>query len=187
MKSLIYFFSISISIMMLACTNQKNSDDNTDDTDEVHDKYSALVAIVSQKIDLYQLYNVNHKKKCSYQLEPGVYPIGCKEDDFWSIVIGHDGGYIKIKDCKVETWTADEGHGYVLPNCEWGSQNIPVRIKPDNNAEIIDSITFEKSIGEPCLGRENGWFKIEINKKTGYVNENEAEWCVHVFNGGTTR
>ena len=84
MKSLIYFFSISISIMMLACTNQKNSDDNTDDTDEVHDKYSALVAIVSQEIDLYQLYNVNHKKKCSYQLKPGVYPIGRKEDDFWS-------------------------------------------------------------------------------------------------------
>ncbi len=28
----------------------------------------------------------------------------------------------------------------------------------------------------PCLGKVNGWYKIRINGKVGYVREDLAEW-----------
>ena len=90
------------------------------------------------------------------------------QDDFTVPVSGH----------RVVTYSAEAGQGVVYRN-QSRTGNINVRNKPSLNGAVIAKIADSRGYVPatyPCLGKTNGWYKIRINGKVGYVREDMAEW-----------
>lgn len=81
---------------------------------------------------------------------------------------------------KVVTFSAANGQGIVYRNQD-RSGNINVRKGPGTNYPVVAKIVDNVALGYvpdtyPCLGKVNGWYKIRINGKVGYVREDMACW-----------
>jgi hypothetical protein len=78
---------------------------------------------------------------------------------------------------RVVTFSAAAGQGIVYRNQEL-SGNINVRSAARHNARVIAKIPEPEGVPDvyPCLGKKNGYFKIRINGKVGYVREDVACW-----------
>lgn len=78
---------------------------------------------------------------------------------------------------KVVTFSAVNGQGVVYRN-QYRTGNINVRKGPGTNFGVVAKIPELDGVPEtfPCLGKVNGWYKIRINGKVGYVREDMAEW-----------
>ena len=76
---------------------------------------------------------------------------------------------------RVVTYSADKGQGIVYPQ---NSANINVRKSPSVKAAVIAKIPEFEDLPEPydCLGKVNGWYKIKIDGKIGYVRANLMRW-----------
>lgn len=77
---------------------------------------------------------------------------------------------------KVVTFYAEKGQGVVW-NITSGAVNV--RSIPSTAGKIVGKIIDEEGcVPETfnCLGKENGWYKIKINGKTGYVRQDLMEW-----------
>lgn len=76
----------------------------------------------------------------------------------------------------VELINAADGKG-ILTLKEPGT--MPVFADPDTSSAVIGTMVHEEGyIPEVyrCLGYKNGWFKLEVNGQTGYVEEASAKW-----------
>lgn len=131
----------------------------------------ARVAIVDQKV----------KGEC-FDVEPGAYPINQSKGKFYIIGVGQDEDKILKSQCRVETWTAEDGHGniYVSSKVKGG---IDVRQSATDDAAVIDRLpaTEEGDIPESyeCMGKTGGWYKISVGEKTGYVKADDVIWLIN--------
>ena len=81
---------------------------------------------------------------------------------------------------RVVTYSAAAGQGIVYRNQE-RKGNINVRKGPSTKTAIVAKIADNNIEGYvpdcyPCLGKVNGWYKISIDGKVGYVRQDLAEW-----------
>ena len=78
---------------------------------------------------------------------------------------------------RVVTFSADKGQGIVYRD-QTRSGNINVRKGPSTNTAVIAKIPENDGIPDvfDCLGKTNGWYKIRINGKVGYVKADLMEW-----------
>lgn len=78
---------------------------------------------------------------------------------------------------KVVTFSAVNGQGIVYRN-QSRTGNINVRRGPGTNHPVVAKIPEFDGVPDtyPCLGKSNGWYKIRINGKVGYVREDMACW-----------
>lgn len=70
--------------------------------------------------------------------------------------------------------SAENGQGYLDYD-----KNVIVRQKPSISSKPVGQIEYwEGDINDPipCLGYENGWYKVKVNGKIGYVSEDDVDW-----------
>ena len=79
--------------------------------------------------------------------------------------------------CKVKKELGRGGQGIVYRNQEKNG-NINVRRDAFRNSTVIAQIPEFDGVPDtyPCLGVKNGYYKIRINEKEGYVRMDMAEW-----------
>ncbi|MBR5170777.1 MAG: SH3 domain-containing protein [Muribaculaceae bacterium] len=84
---------------------------------------------------------------------------------------------VPMKGLKVVTFSAKNGQGVVYRD-QTRKGNINVRKGPSTNTAVVAKIPEYDGVPEtfPCLGKVNGWYKIRIHGKVGYVREDLAEW-----------
>ena len=90
-----------------------------------------------------------------------------EQDDFEVPKAGH----------KVVTYSAENGQGVLFRNTE-KTGNFNVRQQPNTKATVVARIPEDD--GAPttygCLGKVNGWYKIRVNGKIGYIREDLMWW-----------
>ena len=77
---------------------------------------------------------------------------------------------------KVVTYSAAKGQGVVFHDQIHG--DINVRKSPTTDSDVVTQI--EKPDGVPdcydCLGKVNGWYKVNVNGIIGYVRGDLVDW-----------
>ena len=85
---------------------------------------------------------------------------------------------------RVEIWTPEKGKGFVVRR-DGVKGNINVRKGPSTKTAVVAQITEEDSMKEypdfafDCLGKRNGWYKIRIKGKVGYVRQDLVSWAAY--------
>lgn len=77
---------------------------------------------------------------------------------------------------KIVTYSAENGEGVI--RCK-NPGKVNLRDIPSGQGKIIGKLFYEDGdipTTYPCLGKEKGWYKTEINGKTGYVRADLVEW-----------
>ena len=97
----------------------------------------------------------------------------------YSITV-QDSGTVPKKGHRVVTFSAAKGQGIVYRNQSL-TGNINVRKGPSTQTKVVAKIEDNSVSGYlpetyPCLGKKNGWYKIRIEGKVGYVREDLVEW-----------
>ena len=87
---------------------------------------------------------------------------------------------IPIKGHSVVTFSATDGQGSVYRNQKI-TGNINVRKRPTTESPVVAKIADNSISGYvpecyECLGKINGWYKIRIDGKFGYVRSDLVEW-----------
>lgn len=87
---------------------------------------------------------------------------------------------VPIKGNRVVTFNAKDGQGVVYRD-QNRTGNINVRKKPSTDAPIVAKIADNSITGNvpdcyDCLGKVNGWYKIRIDGKIGFVRSDLVEW-----------
>ena len=88
-----------------------------------------------------------------------------------------DTATVPKKGHKVVTFYAAKGQGIVFRD-QSRTGNINVRKGPSTNTAVIAKIPENDGVPDvfDCLGKTNGWYKISINGKVGYVRADLMEW-----------
>ena len=81
---------------------------------------------------------------------------------------------------RVVTFSAAKGQGVVYYN-QSHTGNLNVRKSPTTNSPVLTQIIDPAPMGYVpdcynCLGKVNGWYKVKVNGKTGYVRGDLLEW-----------
>jgi len=79
---------------------------------------------------------------------------------------------------RVVTYSAARGQGIVYYN-QSHTGNLNVRQRPTKSSPVVTQIPDPKDyIPEcyDCLGKVNGWYKVRVNGKVGYVRGDLLEW-----------
>ena len=79
---------------------------------------------------------------------------------------------------RVVTYSADKGQGIIYRHPD-RSGNINVRKGPSIKSAVVAKIPDPgHNLPDPydCLGKVNGWYKIKIDGKIGYVREDLVCW-----------
>lgn len=79
-------------------------------------------------------------------------------------------------DAEVQTWYASDGKGVVYLK-EEGSR--PLFAAPDSSSETVGELMYESGYCPAtcrCLGFQDGWFTIETDGATGYIEEKYVTW-----------
>ena len=87
---------------------------------------------------------------------------------------------VPIKENRVVIFNAKDGQGVVYRD-QSRTGNINVRKKPSTDAPIVAKIADNTITGNvpdcyDCLGKVNGWYKIRIDGKIGFVRSDLVEW-----------
>lgn len=88
------------------------------------------------------------------------------QDEGWETKKGH----------KVVIYSAVKGQGIIYPK-NFGTVNISQ--SPTISSPVIAKVIYgEGFVPEvyDCLGLTNGWFKIKVNGRIGYVKAENMEW-----------
>ena len=79
---------------------------------------------------------------------------------------------------RVVTYSADKGQGIIYRHPD-RSGNINVRKRPSTKSDVVAKIPdpgYDLPDPYDCLGKVNGWYKIKIDGKIGYVREDLVCW-----------
>ena len=85
---------------------------------------------------------------------------------------------------KVEVWTPEKGKGFVYRK-DGVKGNINVRKGPGTKYPVVAQMTEEDDLKDypdnvcDCLGKKNGWYKISIKGKVGYVRQDLVLWAAY--------
>ena len=94
--------------------------------------------------------------------------------------------YISVQDVssvpkrghRIVTFSAAKGQGVVFYD-QSRTGNLNVRKSPSTNSPILTQIPHPGDYVPDCykcLGKVNGWYKVKVNGKTGYVRGDLLEW-----------
>ena len=94
--------------------------------------------------------------------------------------------YISVQDVssvpkrghRIVTFSAAKGQGVVFYD-QSRTGNLNVRKSPSTNSPILTQIPDPGDYVPDCykcLGKVNGWYKVKVNGKTGYVRGDLLEW-----------
>ena len=94
--------------------------------------------------------------------------------------------YISVQDVatvpkrghRIVTFSAAKGQGVVFYE-QTHTGNLNVRKSPSTNAPIVTQIPDPGDYVPDCyncLGKVNGWYKVRVNGKVGYVRGDLLEW-----------
>ncbi len=94
--------------------------------------------------------------------------------------------YISVQDVatvpkrghRIVTFSAAKGQGVVFYD-QSHTGNLNVRKSPSTNAPIVTQIPDPGDYVPDCyncLGKVNGWYKVKVNGKVGYVRGDLLEW-----------
>lgn len=94
--------------------------------------------------------------------------------------------YISVQDVttvpkrghRIVTFSASKGQGVVFYD-QSHTGNLNVRKSPSTNAPIVTQIPDPGDYVPDCyncLGKVNGWYKVRVNGKIGYVRGDLLEW-----------
>ena len=78
---------------------------------------------------------------------------------------------------RIVVYRAEKGQGIVYRHPDRVG-NINVRKGPSTKTAVIAKIPDCEDLPDPydCLGKVNGWYKVKVNGKTGYVRGDLLEW-----------
>jgi uncharacterized protein YgiM (DUF1202 family) len=85
---------------------------------------------------------------------------------------------------RVVTFSAANGKGVVYRD-QSRSGNINVRKGPGTKYPVVAQMTEEDDLKDypdnvcDCLGKKNGWYKISIKGKVGYVRQDLVLWAAY--------
>lgn len=87
---------------------------------------------------------------------------------------------VPMKGHRVVTFNAKDGQGIVYRD-QNRTGNINVRKRPSTDAPVVAKIADNTILGYvpdcyDCLGKVNGWYKIRIDGKVGFVRSDLVEW-----------
>ena len=87
---------------------------------------------------------------------------------------------VPIKGHRVVTFSANDGQGIIYRD-QSRTGNINVRKRPSTDSPVVAKIADTTALGYvpdcyDCLGKVNGWYKIRIDGKSGYVRSDLVEW-----------
>ena len=87
---------------------------------------------------------------------------------------------VPIKGHRVVTFSAKDGQGIIYRD-QSRTGNINVRKRPSTDAPVVAKIADTTALGYvpdcyDCLGKVNGWYKIRIDGKIGFVRSDLVEW-----------
>lgn len=87
---------------------------------------------------------------------------------------------VPIKGHRVVTFSANDGQGIIYRD-QSRTGNINVRKRPSTDSPVVAKIADTTALGYvpdcyDCLGKVNGWYKIHIDGKNGYVRSDLVEW-----------
>ena len=91
-----------------------------------------------------------------------------------------DTGYVPKRGHKVVTFSAAKGQGVVY--YAYGhTGNLNVRKRPTTQSAVVTQIIDPQPEGNvpdcyDCLGKVNGWYKVRVNGKVGYVRADLLKW-----------
>lgn len=93
------------------------------------------------------------------------------------VVEVQDYGEVPRAGNRVVTFSAEAGQG-IIYRSPVRSGNINVRKSPSKSAAVVAKIPDNEEFPDtyPCLGKVNGWYKIRINGKVGYVRADMVYW-----------
>ena len=94
------------------------------------------------------------------------YTIGVQDD----VEIPKDGH-------RVVTYSAENGQGFIYRD-QTRKGNINVRKGPSTKTQVVAKIPETDGMPDvyDCLGKVDGWYKIRIDGKVGYVRGDLVEW-----------
>ncbi|MBR6284244.1 MAG: SH3 domain-containing protein [Muribaculaceae bacterium] len=101
-------------------------------------------------------------------------------NDTYTVMV-QDTGTVPKRGHKVVTFSAAKGQGVIFRD-QSRKGNINVRRSASVKAAIVAKIADTTAMGYvpecyPCLGKtSNGWYKIRIDGKVGYVRGDLVEW-----------
>ena len=96
------------------------------------------------------------------------------------IIEVQDTGYVPKRGHKVVTFSATRGQGVVY--YAYGhTGNLNVRKQPTTRSTVVAQIIDPQPEGNvpdcfDCLGKVNGWYKVRVNGKVGYVRSDLLNW-----------
>ena len=76
---------------------------------------------------------------------------------------------------KIVTYSAKNGQVLLFTH----RTHVNIRTQPTLESPVITQISFDKDKTPetyPCLGKTQGWYKIRVNGKVGYVRHDLVEW-----------
>ena len=87
---------------------------------------------------------------------------------------------VTIKGHRVVTFSAKDGQGIIYRD-QSRTGNINVRKRPSTDSPVVAKIADTTALGYvpdcyDCLGKVNGWYKIRIDGKIGFVRSDLVEW-----------
>lgn len=94
--------------------------------------------------------------------------------------------YISVQDVssvpkrghRIVTFSAAKGQGVVFYE-QTHTGNLNVRKSPSTNAPVVTQIPDPGEYVPDCyncLGKVNGWYRVKVNGKVGYVRGDLLEW-----------
>lgn len=100
------------------------------------------------------------------------------------IVMMQDYLRVPIAGHRKVTYSAENGQGFIYTY----QADVKIRESPSTNSAVVAVMPISEEMEEtedckcfPCLGKIDGWYKISINGKVGYVKEDMAIWSCMEF------
>lgn len=132
---------------------------------------SAKIAIVSKAV-----------KGQYMQIPAGKYPICSAQGKNYIIAIGQEEETLPANACKIVTWTAADGHGYISLKSSVHNP-INVRKSASKSSSVITKLTPDEDGCIPeayeCLGKQGDWYKLRANGKVGYILSRYVDWTIN--------
>lgn len=173
--------SLNVKVDTTEISSVQNEKADEETTECRNDEMAKVVRLLQPCESSIYNEETGERIDCTTNLEPDYYPYQGETKDCYLVCIGQDGPYtIPKKFAEITTWSASQGHGYVLLFNE-KSNTVLLKTEPNDASKTIESFPDPEGIPDcaECLGITGEWYKVDYYGKTGYVRRNESQWGIN--------